>query len=231
MKDVKLTDMLATMERPAARRSGSKFFRRSCMKPLRGLCAPVEPNASVVRDMLSIIHRIDPPDRASLFAAGCPEHPNLMVRPRGFKILPGRRSLKHQCYIGEDACRCRDAGAHRGPSRAGGSTRASLLALHAPHAVVGLFRAGPASSAIASARGSARDADQSRVHFRPACLSSALVLFSRARVNEAAMALVGLQPFGTIEVSSSAGGRGSNASIRRYYAVGLKRPRFASASD
>jgi hypothetical protein len=54
-------------------------------------------SSNVVRDMLAIIDRIDPPNKIDLYAK-CLEHPNVVIRIETMKVLakaPGERPLKY----------------------------------------------------------------------------------------------------------------------------------------
>lgn len=209
---IKLTDMLATMERSAARRILvevlSTVGRNHCEVFARRLSS----NASqVVRDMLSIIHRIDPPDRASLFAR-CLEHPNLMVRLEGLKILartPEPEALRYiEKTLADAEMQVRIAAyralAVRDPERA----CSALMRLMQSSDYSGLDQR--ERSAIASALGETRT--RAAFTFLTGLLEQRSGLFSRARVNEAKMmALVGLQSFGTIEVFHRLAGEVQNA--------------------
>jgi hypothetical protein len=95
---VTVTDMLASMERPDGRRLLIDVLAVIGKDHPEVFARRLDHNASnVVKDMLSIIHKIDPPEKIKMFAK-CLEHPNIMIRLEGLKIMaksPEETALKY----------------------------------------------------------------------------------------------------------------------------------------
>lgn len=84
---IPLTDLLSTMERQEGRKILINVLCRLGADHAEVFARRLDHNSSnVVKDMLTIILRIDPPDKLKMFAR-CLEHPNLMIRLEGLKIL------------------------------------------------------------------------------------------------------------------------------------------------
>lgn len=84
---ITLTDMLAGMERSEGRRLLISILSEIGKNHAEIFARRLEHNASnVVKDMLTIILKIDPPEKLKMFAK-CLEHPNIMIRLEGLKIL------------------------------------------------------------------------------------------------------------------------------------------------
>jgi hypothetical protein len=82
-----LTDMLAGMERSEGRRLLISVLSELGKNHAEIFARRLEHNASnVVKDMLTILLKIDPPEKLKMFAK-CLEHPNIMIRLEGLKIL------------------------------------------------------------------------------------------------------------------------------------------------
>lgn len=84
---VPLVDMLSGMERQEARRLLVEVLAHIGRKHVDVFARRLDHNSSnVVKDMLAIIHRIDPDNKISLIAR-CLDHPNIMIRLEGLKAL------------------------------------------------------------------------------------------------------------------------------------------------
>jgi hypothetical protein len=84
---ITLTDMLAGMERNEGRRLLISVLSEIGKQHADIFARRLEHNASnVVKDMLTILLKIDPPEKLKYFAK-CLEHPNIMIRLEGLKIL------------------------------------------------------------------------------------------------------------------------------------------------
>jgi hypothetical protein len=82
-----LADMLETIERVEARRILIDILADHGRHHTAIFSERLDNRASnVVKDMLAIIDIIDPPDKLDLYA-NCLEHPNIMIRLEGLKIL------------------------------------------------------------------------------------------------------------------------------------------------
>ena len=84
---VPLVDMLAKMERPDARNILVDVLADIGKKHVEVFARRLDHNSSnVVKDMLAIIHRINPDNKISIVAR-CLDHPNIMIRLEGLKAL------------------------------------------------------------------------------------------------------------------------------------------------
>lgn len=84
---IPLVEMLAGMERPAGRRILIEVLATIGRDHVEVFARRLDNNASnVVKDMLAVIHVIDPPDKVSIIAK-CLDHPNIMIRLEGLKGL------------------------------------------------------------------------------------------------------------------------------------------------
>lgn len=84
---VPLVDMLAGMERVEARSLLIEVLARIGHNHVDVFARRLDHNSSnVVKDMLAIIHRIDPDNKISIIAR-CLDHPNIMIRLEGLKAL------------------------------------------------------------------------------------------------------------------------------------------------
>lgn len=84
---IPLVDMLSAMERVEGRRLLIQVLSELGKNHAEVFARRLDHNSSnVVKDMLTIILNIDPPDKLKMFAK-CLEHPNLMIRLEGLKIL------------------------------------------------------------------------------------------------------------------------------------------------
>lgn len=87
-----LVDILAAMERSEGRRLLVEILAELGKGQCEIFARRLDHNSSnVVKDMLAIIDRIDPPDKISIFAK-CLEHPNVMIRLEGLKIISKSQS-------------------------------------------------------------------------------------------------------------------------------------------
>ena len=95
---IPLVDMLATMERQVARTILIEVLAQLGRNRVEIFARRLDHNASnVVKDMLAVIHAIDPPNKIELVAR-CLDHPNIMIRLEGLKALSqagGSESLRH----------------------------------------------------------------------------------------------------------------------------------------
>ncbi|MEO1334912.1 MAG: HEAT repeat domain-containing protein [Myxococcota bacterium] len=84
---IPLVDILSSMERQDARAVLVNVLADKGRKHVEIFARRLDHNSShVVKDMLSIIERIDPPNKMQYFAR-CFEHPNIMIRLEGMKVL------------------------------------------------------------------------------------------------------------------------------------------------
>ncbi|MBI4821072.1 MAG: HEAT repeat domain-containing protein [Deltaproteobacteria bacterium] len=93
-----LLEMLERIERPEARRILIEVLAELGKNKLELFATKLEHNSSVVvKNMLAIIDRINPPNKIDYYAK-CMEHPNIMIRLEGLKVISkaeGERSLKY----------------------------------------------------------------------------------------------------------------------------------------
>lgn len=84
---VPLVEMLARMERPEARNILIDVLAAIGANHVEVFARRLDHNSSnVVKDMLAIIHRINPDNKISLLAR-CLDHPNIMIRLEGLKAM------------------------------------------------------------------------------------------------------------------------------------------------
>ena len=84
---IPLVDMLAAMERQDARQVLIDVLAAKGRKYVEIFARRLDSNSSTfVKDVLTIIDRIDPPEKLKMFAK-CLEHPNIMIRLEGLKAL------------------------------------------------------------------------------------------------------------------------------------------------
>lgn len=93
-----LLEMLEAMERPEGRRVLIEVMADLGKGAIHLFADRLTHRSSnVVKDMLAIIDRIDPPNKLDLYAK-CLEHPNMMIRLEALKVMmraPGERAMKY----------------------------------------------------------------------------------------------------------------------------------------
>jgi hypothetical protein len=96
---IPLVDMLAGMERPAGRKILIAVLADIGRDHVDVFARRLDHNSSnVVKDMLAVIHAIDPPDKVDLIAR-CLEHPNIMIRLEALKAFARADSPESLKYI------------------------------------------------------------------------------------------------------------------------------------
>ncbi len=84
---VPLVDLLSGMERPDARRILIEVLSKIGVRHVDVFARRLEHNSSnVVKDMLAIIHRINPDNKLQIISR-CLDHPNIMIRLEGLKAF------------------------------------------------------------------------------------------------------------------------------------------------
>ena len=189
-----LVDMLAGMERPSARNLLIDVLVKVGRHNVEVFARRLDHNAStVVKDMLTIIYKIDPPNKVDLVAR-CLEHPNIMIRLEGLKTLAqvgGATSLK---YI-ERALNDEDIQMRLGAMRALATRspkRATPLFIQMMQASGFLQREGRERTTIATALGETRSPEA--LEYLASLFRLKIGLFNRSNVYDMKMlAVVGLQ--------------------------------------
>ncbi|MCK6545973.1 HEAT repeat domain-containing protein [Myxococcota bacterium] len=127
---IPLVDLLATMERPEGRKLLINVLCRLGANHAEVFARRLDHNSSaVVKDMLTILLRIDPPEKLRMFAR-CLEHPNLMIRLEGLKILakaPEEGAAKYIELAMKDADLQMRLGAYRALAARSGARAAPAL--------------------------------------------------------------------------------------------------------
>lgn len=127
---IPLTDMLTSMERTEGRRVLINVLCRLGKNHAEVFARRLDNNSSaVVKDMLTIILRIDPPEKLKMFAK-CLEHPNIMIRLEGLKILakaPEDAALRYIEVAMKDPDLQLRLGAYRALAARNGSRAAPVL--------------------------------------------------------------------------------------------------------
>lgn len=190
---IHLVDMLAGMERPDGRRILIDVLSELGRSHVDVFARRLDHNSSnVVKDMLAIIHRINPDNRLSLVAK-CLDHPNIMIRLEGLKTLakaPEEGALRYLEKAAQDPDIQMRLGAYRALSVRSPVRAAPLLAKLMAHDEY-LTRDNRERVAIATALGETRT-DLALEHFS-AIFEQKGGLFARAKVNDLKMlAIVGL---------------------------------------
>jgi hypothetical protein len=94
-----LTEMLSGMERAEGRKLLIEILADKGKNHVDVFARRLDHKSSnVVKDMLSIIHLINPDNKYALFAK-CLEHPNVMIRLEGLKVLAKSQDDKSLRYI------------------------------------------------------------------------------------------------------------------------------------
>ena len=127
---IPIVEMLSGMERLASRRLLIELLADIGRDHVELFARRLDHNSSgVVKDMLAIIHAIDPPNKIDLVAR-CLDHPNIMIRLEGLKTLAKSERPESLRYI-EKALKDVDIQMRLGALRA--------LAVRAPTRAAGLF--------------------------------------------------------------------------------------------
>ncbi len=96
---ITLVDMLASMERNEGRSILIELLAEIGAHHVGVFARRLDHNSSnVVKDMLAIIHRINPDNKLSLIAR-CLDHPNIMIRLEGLKTLAKAENSEALRYI------------------------------------------------------------------------------------------------------------------------------------
>ena len=190
---IPLVDMLASMERIDARRLLVDVLAKKGKRHVDVFARRLDNNSSqVVKDMLTIIDRIDPPGKVKLFAK-CLEHPNITIRLEGLKVLAKTKDEVAMRYI-ERAMRDSDLQMRLGAYRA--------LATRNPQRAAPLFvkvmqgddfmsKDGRERTTIATALGETRT--QLALDYFASLFAPKGTLFNRGRVNDyKLLSIVGL---------------------------------------
>lgn len=127
---ITLTDMLAGMERSEGRRLLINVLSEIGKDHADIFARRLEHNASnVVKDMLTILLKIDPPEKLKMFAK-CLEHPNIMIRLEGLKILaksPEEGAIRYIEMALKDSDLQMRLGGYRALAQRSGARAAPLL--------------------------------------------------------------------------------------------------------
>ncbi|MBI2374160.1 MAG: HEAT repeat domain-containing protein [Deltaproteobacteria bacterium] len=195
-----LLEMLERIERPEGKKILIDVLADLGKNKLDLFASKLTHNSSVVvKNMLAIIDRINPPDKIDYYAK-CLEHPNIMIRLEGLKVIgksEGERSLKYlQTALGDSDIQMRMA-AYR-----------AIVTKHVAHAVpilrglmeedVFLDRDRREQAAIAAALGETRTA--AALDYFKGVFEKKASIFRRGRENELKIAVVkGLLAMHTVE--------------------------------
>lgn len=194
-----LADILAGMERPEGRRIFVQALSQLGKERPDVFARRLDNSASnVVRDMLTIILKIDPPDKLRMFAR-CLEHPNIMIRLEGLKIMAKAPENEAVRYL-EQATRDEDMqmrlGAYRAlAARSPNRASALLIRLLQSDEFAGLEQR--EKVAIATALGETRTKEALATF--SGIFEAKASLFGRSKQTDLKMmALVGLTATGTV---------------------------------
>lgn len=188
-----LVEMLEGMERPDGRAVMIDVLADIGRKHVDVFARRLDHNSSnVVKDMLAVIHKIDPDNKIQLVSR-CLDHPNIMIRLEGLKTLAKSKEDIALRYI-EKAMRDEDIQMRVGAYRAlamRAPKRAAPLFVKAMQADDYLSRDNRERIAIATALG------ETRTEVALACFQEIFDqkggLFSRGKTNDLkSMAIVGL---------------------------------------
>jgi hypothetical protein len=197
---IPLTDMLATMERAEGRRILIDVLCVLGSNHAEVFARRLDHNSSnVVRDMLTIILKIDPPDKLKMFAK-CLEHPNIMIRLEGLKILaksPEEGALRHIEVATKDKELQMRLGAYRALALRN-SARATPVLIKLMHSEEYAAMEQREKIAIATALGETHTKEA--LAFLSGVFDAKSTIFSRAKTNDMKMmAIVGLTAIRTVE--------------------------------
>ncbi len=197
---IPLVDMLSAMERPAAREVLVEVLADVGRDHVEVFARRLDHNSSsVVKDMLAILHLIDPPEKVDLLAR-CLEHPNVMIRLEGLKALAkddGPRSLDHlEKALGDSDIQMRlgalRALAFRDPKRA------SPRLVESMQSADFLGKDSREKTMVATALG--ETGTEEALHFLESLFSHKGTLFSRVRSAEMKhLAVVGLSAMRSLD--------------------------------
>lgn len=190
---ISLVDMLTGMERSEGRRVLIDVLAEKGKNHLDVFARRLDHNSSnVVKDMLAIIHKINPDNKYALVAK-CLDHPNIMIRLEGLKTLAKSKDERSLRYI-EKAMRDEDIQLRLGAYRALAARspkRASKALIKMMKDDGYLSKDNRERIAIATALGETRTED-ALSHFSGIFEQKASI-FARGKVNDLkSMAIVGL---------------------------------------
>lgn len=197
---VALTDILATMERSEGRKLLIEVLSEIGKNQVEVFGRRLDHNSSnVVKDMLAIIHKIDPPEKLKLYSK-CLQHPNIMIRLEGLKILakaPEEAALRYIELALQDPDLQMRLGAYRALAARNGARAAPLL-MRLMQSEDFSEREQRERIAIATALGETRTKEA--LAFFSSVFEAKSTIFSRGKQNELRlMAIVGLTALGTVD--------------------------------
>lgn len=188
-----LVEMVSTMERQDARLIMIDVLAKIGRNHVDVFARRLDHNSSnVVKDMLAILHKINPDNKIQLIAR-CLDHPNIMIRLEGLKTLAKSKEDISLRYI-EKAMKDEDiqmrVGAYRALAQRS-PKRAAPLFVKAMQSDDYLSRDNRERIAIATALGETRD--ESALAYLSSIFDMKGSLFSRGKINDMkSMAIVGL---------------------------------------
>ncbi len=190
---IPLVAILSSMERMDARQVLVQVLARKGRNHVDIFERRLNHNSSnVVKDMLSIIELIDPPRKLQMYAK-CLDHPNIMIRLEGLKMLAKTKNDVALKYI-ERSMRDSDIQMRLGAYRAlamRSPQRAAPVFVKAMKADDYLSKDQREKTTLATALGETRS--QIALDYFASLFSPKLTLFNRGKVNEyKMMAIVGL---------------------------------------
>jgi HEAT repeat protein len=190
---IPLTDMLATMERQEGRKLLIDVLVEIGKDHAEVFGRRLDHNSSnVVKDMLNIILRIDPPEKLKMFAK-CLEHPNIAIRIEGLKILAKSPEDQALRYI-ELAMQDEDIQLRLGSYRAlatRNATRAAAVLMKLMNSEGYADRDQREKVAIATALGETRTKEA--LAFFSSIFETKSTIFTRGKHNDVKMmAIIGL---------------------------------------
>lgn len=194
-----LVDMLAGMERPVARQILIDVLAEIGRPYVEVFARRLDHNSSsVVKDMLAIIHIIDPPEKVDIIAR-CLDHPNIMIRLEGLKALAKSEATESLRYI-EKAMQDEDVQMRLGAMRALATrspARAAPLFIKTMQGADYLQREQREKITIATALGETQTQDA--LDYLASLFEQKPGLFNRSKLNEMKiMGVVGLQAMRTV---------------------------------
>src|SRR5688572_22691535 len=190
---IPLVEMLTGMERPEGRTLLIDVLAELGKSHLDVFARRLEHNSSnVVKDMLAVIHKINPEDKYAIIAK-CLDHPNVMIRIEGLKTLSKSGDERSLRYI-EKAMKDEDIQMRLGAFRALAARspkRATPLFMKMMQEESFLARDNRERIAIVTALGETRT--EEALEYFSRIFDKKSSLFSRGKINDyKALAIVGL---------------------------------------